>query len=272
MTVHDSTSADAPAARGLTLSRVQLCLTGRPLFEPLDLTVLPGHVATLMGPSGCGKSSLLAFLCGTLERCFAASGRVLLDGVDVTGLPPERRHMGILFQDDMLFPHLSVAENLAFGLPPEIKGQAARMQRVDSALDAADLAGFGDRDPATLSGGQRARVALLRTLLSQPRALLLDEPYSKLDVALRDRFRSFVFEHARARNLPTLLVTHDPTDAAASGGPIYEMSASGEEAETPSRRADRGTAGGDSGGKRVGASARRAGPDVRIGGFSLKRP
>lgn len=208
--------------RALQLRGVSLSLGARRLIGPIDLTVAPGEVVTLMGPSGCGKSSLLAFLCGTLDPAFRSGGRILLDGADVTALPPERRRIGILFQDDLLFPHLSVAENLAFGLPPEIRGDD-RHARIRAALAEAELEGFAERDPATLSGGQRARIALLRTLLAAPRALLLDEPFSKLDASLRGRVRRFVFEHARRNRLPTLLVTHDPADAEAAGGPVHEM-------------------------------------------------
>lgn len=211
----------------LELRGVGLGLGGRSLLAPLDLTIAAGEIATVMGPSGCGKSSLLAFICGTLDPAFAAQGRVLLDGVDVSALPPERRRIGILFQDDLLFPHLSVAENLAFGLPARLRDRAARAARIEAALADAGMSGFGARDPTTLSGGQRARIALLRTLLAEPHALLLDEPFSKLDVALRDRIRIFVFEHARANALPTLLVTHDAGDAAATGGPVLEIGAGG---------------------------------------------
>jgi len=207
----------------LELRGVFLGAGGRMLVEPLDLAVAPGQVATVMGSSGCGKSSLLAYICGTLDPGLEAGGQVLLDGKDVTALPTERRRIGILFQDDLLFPHLSVAENLAFGLPRAPLDRPARRQRIAAALAEAGLDGFGDRDPATLSGGQRARVALMRTLLAQPRALLLDEPFSKLDVSLRTRFRRFVFEHVRANALPTLLVTHDPADAPADGGPVVRI-------------------------------------------------
>ena len=210
-------------AGSLELRDVGLALAGRPLFAPLTLDVPPGSVTTVMGPSGSGKSSLLAFVCGTLDPKFQAGGRVLMNGSEITALPPERRRVGILFQDDLLFPHLSVAENLAFGLPAAVTGRQARRQRIRAALEEAGLEGFEARDPATLSGGQRARVALLRTLLAEPRALLLDEPFAKLDVALRARIRRFVFEHARAQALPTLLVTHDPADAAAAGGPVIQI-------------------------------------------------
>ena len=213
----------SPTAGSLELDHVTLALAGVPLIAALNLTVAAGTVATVMGPSGCGKSSLLAYLCGTLASDFTATGSVRIDGVAVDGLPPEARHIGILFQDDLLFPHLSVGDNLAFGLAPQIRGRAARRERIEAALAEADLAGMAERDPDTLSGGQRARIAVMRTLLSEPHALLLDEPFSRLDAALRERFRSFVFEHAQARGIPTLLVTHDPDDAASAGGPIVRL-------------------------------------------------
>jgi putative thiamine transport system ATP-binding protein len=205
---------------GLEIADLDLSVGGRTLLKAFHLIVAPGEVTTVMGPSGCGKSSLLSYLCGTLEPAFQASGRVRLDGVAIDALPPERRRIGILFQDDLLFPHLSVGQNLAFALPPAVRGRRERWARVEAALREADLAGFADRDPATLSGGQRARVALMRTLLAEPRALLLDEPFGKLDRHLQERVRRFVFDHARQANLPTLLVTHDPADAETAGGAV----------------------------------------------------
>jgi len=207
---------------GLCLQAVTLRLGDAVLIEALSLDIEPAGVVTLMGESGVGKSTLLAYICGTLEPVFQASGRIWVDGREITGLPPERRRVGILFQDDLLFPHLSVGDNLAFGLAPEIRG-GERRARIATALGEAGLAGFEDRDPATLSGGQRARVALMRTLLAEPRVLLLDEPFSKLDTATRARFRAFVFEHAREREIPTLMVTHDPDDARATGDRVVEL-------------------------------------------------
>lgn len=196
---------------------------GAPLFAPVTLEVAPGQVACVMGPSGAGKSSLLDAVGGLLAPGLMATGRVWLDGQDITALPAERRRIGRMFQDAMLFPHLSVGDNLAFGLPASVKGRAARRARVDEALDRAGLAGMADRDPATLSGGQRARAALMRTLLAEPRAVLLDEPFAALDAALRDDLRAFTLDHLRQRRIPALLVTHDAGDAAAVGGPVIRL-------------------------------------------------
>jgi putative thiamine transport system ATP-binding protein len=212
-------------SRGLALSGVSLSVGGRTLLGPLDVDVAPGSRLTIMGPSGCGKSSLLAYIAGTLDPAFAARGDVRVDGETLVGLPPERRRVGILFQDDLLFPHLTVGGNLAFALPPSIRDRVARRELIAQALAEADLAGFESRDPATLSGGQRARVAVMRTLLAAPRALLLDEPFGRLDAQLRHEFRRFVFAHARERRLPVLLVTHDASDAEAAGGPIVTLAA-----------------------------------------------
>ncbi|MEM6490045.1 MAG: ATP-binding cassette domain-containing protein, partial [Pseudomonadota bacterium] len=201
--------------RGLQLERLAIRLAGQPLAA-LDRAVAPGEVLTVMGPSGSGKSTLLGAITGTLAPSFRVEGRVLVDGADVTALPTHRRRIGIMMQDDVLFPHLSVGANLAFGLDAAVRGRTRRA-RVEEALAEAGLAGFAERDPATLSGGQRARVALMRTLLSAPRALMLDEPFSKLDTEMRAQIRSVVFEGARRHGLPTILVTHDRADAEAAG-------------------------------------------------------
>ncbi|MFN7224665.1 MAG: ATP-binding cassette domain-containing protein [Paracoccaceae bacterium] len=186
----------------------------------LNLTVAPGEVLTIMGPSGSGKSTALAAILGTLPSVFRMQGRVVLAGRDVTTLPPHLRRIGLLFQDDVLFPHLSVGGNLGFAIPPEVKGRAVRQAQIDSALAQAGLAGFAPRDPATLSGGQRARVALMRTLLAQPCALLLDEPFSRLDADLRTQVRGFVLSRIRDEGLATVLVTHDADDARAAAGRV----------------------------------------------------
>ena len=199
----------------LKLETVSISLAGRPLVAPFSLAVAPGEIVTLMGASGSGKSTLLSFIAGDLEAPFTASGSVSLDGAPLDGLPPEKRRIGRLFQDDLLFPHLTVAENLLFGLA---RGpRAERLAKVEAALAEAELAGFGDRPPHTLSGGQRARVALMRALVAEPHAMLLDEPFNKLDAELRQTMRSFVFEHIAARRIPCLMVTHDLADVPANG-------------------------------------------------------
>lgn len=209
---------------GLQLKNISITVGERRLFHDFDLTVLPGEMTTIMGPSGCGKSSLLSFICGTLSPSFQATGGILLNGQEIGQLPPEQRRIGILFQDDLLFPHLSVGENLMFALPKSTLSRRDRKARMEAALVEAELEGFADRDPATLSGGQRARVALMRTLLAAPNCLLLDEPFGKLDFELRHRVRRFVLDHARNAGVPAFLVTHETSDADAAGGPIINLS------------------------------------------------
>jgi putative thiamine transport system ATP-binding protein len=185
------------------------------LLQNLTFEIAAGQVHTLMGDSGSGKSSLLAALCGTLDAAMHFDGRLQLNGVSLDGLPTQARRIGILFQDDLLFPHMRVRENLLFAVP---KGDnAAREAVVAQALRDVEMADYLHTDPATLSGGQRARVALARALLAQPQALLLDEPFSRLDAALRQRMRTLVFGMVKARNIPALLVTHDAEDVADAG-------------------------------------------------------
>nr|WP_235890970.1 ATP-binding cassette domain-containing protein [Pararhizobium mangrovi] len=203
--------------KGLWLRDVAIDLAGVRLIA-LDAEVAPGAVLTVMGPSGSGKSTLLAFIGGFLDPVFTARGEARVDGVDLTALPAEERRAGILFQDPLLFPHLSVAANVAFAIPRHEKGRSRRRAIAEAALGEVGLADFAARDPATLSGGQKARVALMRTLVSHPRLLLLDEPFSKLDATLRGHMRSLVFDRARAAGLPVVLVTHDKADAEAAGG------------------------------------------------------
>jgi putative thiamine transport system ATP-binding protein len=197
----------------LELRDVSISLHGRELVPPLNARVQPGEVLVLMGESGSGKSSLLAFLAGLLEPPLEARGSVLLDGRDITTLPTEARRVGLLFQDDLLFPHLRVLDNLLFALPAG--GRSGRVALAEQALQRAGLGGYGPRLPGSLSGGQRARVSLLRALLARPQALLLDEPFSKLDAALRQRLREFVWAELRAQQVAAVLVTHDAQDVPA---------------------------------------------------------
>lgn len=182
----------------------------------LSREVAAGEVLTVMGPSGSGKSTLLAAISGHLPSAFSTSGNVSLDQAPLLSLPAQARRVGIVFQDALLFPHLSVGANLAFGLAPG----GDRHGKVTRALEQIGLAGFARRDPASLSGGQAARVALMRALLAEPRALLLDEPFSKLDQELRARMRALTFDQIRSRGIPAILVTHDPEDARAAAGDV----------------------------------------------------
>ncbi len=199
----------------LHTSALTLFLDGAPLLTLPPLRVAPGEVLTLMGPSGCGKSSLLAALAGVLPPGgpIRLTGDILLGAHRLTPLPPQERGVGILFQDDLLFAHLTVAENLMFGMPAHLKGMEARQTRAREALAEVGLEAQADKLPGALSGGQRARVSLLRALLAEPRALLLDEPFSRLDKPLRAAFRTLVFERLRTQAIPALLVTHDEEDA-----------------------------------------------------------
>lgn len=221
----------------LSLDQVSVAVDGRALFAPVSLTVAAGETVALMAPSGAGKSSLLLAIAGGLRRPLSSVGTIRLDGRTLDGQPPERRGLGVLFQEPMLFPHMTVWENLAFAVPRWHRA-ADRRARITQALESAELEGFATRHPRTLSGGQAARVALIRALLAEPRALLLDEPFAKLDAPLRKRFRAFVRARTAAAGLPCLLVTHDLDDARDLGARVAQLtctSASGQ--ATPRARA-----------------------------------
>ncbi|MEP6826663.1 MAG: ATP-binding cassette domain-containing protein, partial [Aestuariivirga sp.] len=189
----------------LVLTEFVVTLGGRNLIAPFNLSVEHGEIVTLMGPSGSGKSSLLSAIAGTLQPPLAVVGDVQLNGVSLAGVVPERRRVGRLFQDDLLFPHMTVGENLLFGIA---KGERRdREGRMRAALRDIGLEGFEARGPHTLSGGQRQRVALMRSLLAEPLAMLLDEPFNRLDSALRSEIRSSTFDLLKQRGTPTVLVT-----------------------------------------------------------------
>ncbi len=196
---------------------------GTYLSRELSFVIEPGDILVLMGPSGSGKSTVLSWLTGTLDKRIRASGEVWLGETRLYDVAVEKRKLGLMLQQDYLFPHMSVGQNLKFGLRGGSK--AEREARVTESLESAGLAGMTDRDPMTLSGGQRARVSLLRTLLSEPCALLLDEPFSRLDVTLREQIREFTWRSAA--DLPILLVTHDDADIPAQAS-ILNMTELGE--------------------------------------------
>ncbi|EGQ8505580.1 ATP-binding cassette domain-containing protein [Vibrio parahaemolyticus] len=184
---------------------------GDTLFSAFNMTVEKGEIVTLMGPSGCGKSTLLDAIAGHLSAEFNYSGSITLDNEKLDALPAHKRQVGILFQDDLLFPHLTVWENLAFALPNSIKGEERKALAMQALKNIA-LTKLAESFPDQISGGQRARIALTRMLLAKPKVALLDEPYSKLDKDLRVQFRNWVVEQLQQANIPTLMVTHDEDD------------------------------------------------------------
>ena len=204
----------------LEIRNLQLFREGHLLLQ-LNEQIEGGDILTIMGPSGSGKSSLLNWMTGTLPKGLNATGEVWLHGQNISHLPAHLRHIGVLYQDALLFSHLSVAGNIAFAMPKGNKKQ--RFEQIADALEQVGLAGMANRHPDSLSGGQQARVALLRTLLSQPKAILLDEPFSKLDSQLRAETQQLVFRQIRQHKLPTIMVTHDHSDAEAANGKIVRL-------------------------------------------------
>ena len=175
-----------------------------------DLTVATGARVALIGPSGAGKSTLLNAIAGFLAP---SAGRILWAGEDITTLAPGRRPLSILFQDQNLFPHLSVAQNLGLGLSPKLRLSPEDHARIEDALARTGLAGLGARKPAELSGGQASRVALARCLLRARPLLLLDEPFAALGPALKSEMLALVAEIAAEQGTTLLMVSHDPADA-----------------------------------------------------------
>ena len=172
----------------------------------LSVTLGSGKLIALLGPSGCGKSTILNMLSGILP---ATEGRILFDDRDVTGLPPEKRNVGLVFQNYALYPHMTVQENICF--PLEIK-RMPKKQRIERAKELAELVRISEllgRKPSELSGGQQQRVAIARALAKEPELLLLDEPLSNLDAKLRVEMREEILRIQRASKVTTVFVTHD---------------------------------------------------------------
>ncbi|WP_256289765.1 ABC transporter ATP-binding protein [Halobellus inordinatus] len=195
----------------LELDDLQKSYSSEPVVEGLSLSVREGEILTLLGPSGCGKTTTLRLIAG-LER--PNGGAVRLNGRSVSGstfVPPEERGVGVVFQEFALFPHLTARENIAFGLKDRPKDEVD--QRVDELLELVDLAGQGDSYPDQLSGGQQQRVALARSLAPEPEILLLDEPFSNLDVDLRVEMREEVRQIIKETGVTAISVTHDQEEA-----------------------------------------------------------
>jgi ABC-type Fe3+/spermidine/putrescine transport system ATPase subunit len=188
----------------LEVKDLSVIIDGRPIITDVDLEVDDGEIVGILGPSGSGKSTLLRAVAGILEP---SSGSVLWDGADLTGTPTHLRRFGLMFQGFALFPHLSVGENVAFGLPSK------KSDAVTEALDWVGLKGFADRSIEDLSGGEKQRVALARTLAPRPRLVMLDEPLGALDRNLRQRLVIETRELLREREATALVVTHDRDEA-----------------------------------------------------------
>ena len=180
------------------------------VLKDFSLSVEEGEFLSLLGPSGCGKSTLLKTIAGIIP---ARSGSIFLDGQDIAGMPIHKRGTTVLFQDIRLFPHKSVAENVAFPLKMQGVPKEERIKTAEALLEKVQLAGFGSRRPMELSGGQQQRVALARALAAKPKLLLLDEPFSALDENLREDMRSLVLQLKQEFRMTVILVTHDREEA-----------------------------------------------------------
>jgi putative thiamine transport system ATP-binding protein len=181
------------------------------LIENLNIKIENGEILCVFGESGVGKSSLINVISGVHDENFSFEGEIRLNGKNLNNTPTEKRKIGLLLQDGTLFPHLTVEQNLFFGMKKSLK-RSEKNNLIIEYLDKANMSGFQDRYPNSLSGGQKARIACLRAILSEPDALLLDEPFSSLDPSQRVSFRQFVVKHVKKANIPCLLVTHDEGD------------------------------------------------------------
>ncbi len=210
--------------QAVSVTGISKAFAGTPVLVDVSVSVAPGAMVALLGPSGCGKTTLLRIIAGleTPDAGEVTVGDRLLTGPS-TRVPPEKRRVGMVFQDWALFPHLSVARNVGYGLPRVDRVERAR--RVAEALELVGLSGLGDRQPGTLSGGQQQRVALARALAPEPSVLLLDEPFSNLDTTLRVQVRTEVHRLLVELGVTTIFVTHDQEEAFVLGDEVAVMDA-----------------------------------------------
>jgi len=197
-------------AAGVTIDHVTFSYGGAPVLDDVSLEIAEGEFFAFLGPSGSGKTTLLRLIAGFGRP---TRGRILIGGRDVTRLPPWERHLGMVFQSYALWPHMTVAKNVAFGLEQRRLPRAEIARRVKEALALVGLADYAERRPAQLSGGQQQRVALARTLVIEPEVLLLDEPLSNLDAKLRTDMRAEIRALQRKLRLTAIYVTHDQEEA-----------------------------------------------------------
>ena len=183
----------------------------KPFVKNLNLNIKNGNILCIFGKSGVGKSSLINFIAGITEDNLFFEGKIVLNGKVLNDIPTEKRKIGLLLQDGALFPHLTVEQNIYFGMNKKLKSKE-KLDLIHENLKKANMEGFQNRYPNTLSGGQKARVACLRAVVSEPELLLLDEPFSSLDPEHRNTFRNFLISKVKENKIPCLLVTHDETD------------------------------------------------------------
>ena len=183
----------------------------KPFIKDLNIKVNNGKILTIFGSSGIGKSSLINVIAGVSENNLLFTGEIILNNKKITNILPEKRKIGLLLQDGVLFPHLNVEQNLIFGIKKNLTNKEKYLL-INEHLINANMEGFENRYPNTLSGGQKARIACLRAILSEPAALLLDEPFLSIDPEQRNSFRLFVVNQIREKKIPCILVTHDESD------------------------------------------------------------
>ena len=183
----------------------------KPFIKNLNIKVNNGKILTIFGSSGIGKSSLINVIAGVYQNNLLFTGDIILNNKKITNIVPEKRKIGLILQDGVLFPHLNVEQNLIFGIKNHLTNKE-KDKIINEHLINANMKGFQNRYPNTLSGGQKASIACLRAILSEPYALLLDEPFSSIDPIQRNSFRDFVVSQIREKKIPCILVTHDESD------------------------------------------------------------
>ncbi|BCE03097.1 ATP-binding cassette domain-containing protein [Marinicellulosiphila megalodicopiae] len=194
----------------LEFKQFQLFINEKALFDPISMKI-DGEIVSIMGASGSGKSSLFMAVLGGLEDGFSYSGDIELNGESLLTKSVAQRQIGMMMQDDLLFPHMNVLQNLLFACPPTMK-KTEKLELIGQYLINANMLEFKYAKVQSLSGGQKSRISALRAVLCQPKLVLLDEPFAKLDQSLKDQFRPWLFNLLLEKNIPVLMVTHDLND------------------------------------------------------------